>query len=141
MKNLTELDAWRETEHSVILWGWSGDHTCGAFFVPSLIDGKFLKIIASVGEGWDHVSVSREFRCPYWMEMDQVKKMFFHPHECAMQLHPPEYDYVNCHPFCLHLWRPLFQEIVRPPSILVGPGAGELPKSQTLTTTDVALPE
>ncbi len=67
----------------------------GAF---ALIRGlATLRAIASTGMGWDHVSVSLEDRCPTWDEMCWIKKLFFEPDECCMQLHPPESDYVNFH--------------------------------------------
>lgn len=122
MRNLHLLDAYRDRGPDVMrLWGWAGDETCGAFYVPSPIDKAPLKIIASSGEGWDHVSVSRQNRCPNWPEMDHVKRLFFRDDETAMQLHVPPSDHINLHPHCLHLWRPQSQEIPRPPSILVGP--------------------
>lgn len=36
------------------------------------------------------------------------------------QYHPPKSAYVNNHPNCLHLWRPIGIEMPRPPSIMVG---------------------
>lgn len=75
---------------------------------------EFLAL-ASVHDGeWEHVSVSTEFRCPRWDEMRQVKELFFEDDETVMQLHPPKKDYVNSHPFCLHLWRPVSAEIPMP---------------------------
>ena len=65
-----------------------------------------LRLQISNGGGWDHVSVSLATRCPTWEEMCAVKRVCFEPHEVVMQLHPSEANYVNCHPFCLHLWRP-----------------------------------
>ena len=101
--------------------GWSGDETCGAFRMPSKIDGQDLTIIASSDEGWDHVSVSRSNRCPNWPEMEYVKRMFFKDDETVMQLHVPESEHINCHPNCLHLWRPKDIPIPRPPGWMVGP--------------------
>lgn len=60
----------------------------------------------SDGSGWDHVSVSLATRTPTWEEMCWVKRLWFLPEEVVMQLHPAESEYVNYHPFCLHLWRP-----------------------------------
>lgn len=77
-------------------------------------------IIFSWGRGWDHVSVSFSKRCPTWEEMCQVKDMFFKDSEMAIQYHPAKEDYINCHPFCLHIWRPQGTEIQKPPSIMVG---------------------
>jgi hypothetical protein len=62
--------------------------------------------------------------------MEQVKRLFFRDDETAMQLHVPPSDYVNAHPYTLHLWRPLDQEIPRPPSVMVGIGSSPLKSAQ-----------
>lgn len=122
MRNLHLLDIYRDTSREVIsFFGSVGDHETGMFWISSPIDSSSLKVIASSGDGWDHVSVSRRNRCPNWPEMEYVKRLFFKEDEAAMQLHVPPKDHVNCHPYCLHLWRPLNVEIPRPPSIMVGP--------------------
>jgi hypothetical protein len=100
-------------------YGWIGDETCGAFRLPSPIDGQALVVVASSGEGWDHVSVSRGNRCPNWPEMEFIKRKFFKDDETAMQLHVPPNDHLNRHPYCLHLWRPQQGDIPRPPSWMV----------------------
>ncbi len=122
MRNLFLLDAFRIIDRRMLSYsgGWAGDESCGAFLLPSPIDGQKLRVIASNGEGWDHVSVSRATRCPNWPEMCHVKGLFFRDDECAMQLHVPESDHVNNHQYCLHLWRPHILEIPRPPSAMVG---------------------
>lgn len=122
MRNLRLLDIYRDTSPEVVrYYGGAGDEECGVFTVPSVIDKAPLRVIASAGEGWDHVSVSRRNRCPNWHEMEQVKNLFFGPHETAMQLHVPAAEHINCHPNCLHLWRPQSGEIPRPPGWMVGP--------------------
>lgn len=78
-----------------------------------------LQIIASDGEGWEHVSVSLPYRSPTWEEMCKVKDLFWDDEDCVIQYHPPKSEYVNNHPFCLHLWRPP-DKVDTPPSILVG---------------------
>jgi hypothetical protein len=78
-----------------------------------------LKVIASVGGGWDHVSVSLEYRCPTWAEMQFIAELFFKPDECAMQLHVPAKDHINQHPFVLHWWRPRLKLIPLPPKSFV----------------------
>lgn len=78
-----------------------------------------LFFIASWGGGWDHVSVSRTDRCPRWEEMQAVKELFFRPEECAIQFHPQQTDYVNVHPYCLHLWRCQDSEFPMPPILFV----------------------
>lgn len=95
---------------------------CGAFFVPvrSLIRAP-LRCVASFQEGWEHVSVSTPARCPTWPEMHLIKTLFWDDDDTVMQLHPPASEYVNNHPFCLHLWSPTNgQQIPLPPSIFVG---------------------
>ncbi len=82
---------------------------------------RVLGVVVSDGEGWDHVSVSLQNRCPTWDEMCFIKELFFEPHEVAMQLHPAKADYVNHHPYCLHLWRPQDKRIPLPPVEFVGP--------------------
>lgn len=121
MRNLYLLDRFRRTDRHVMEnWGWIGDDKAGMFMVPSPVDQKPIAVVASSGEGWDHVSVSRATRCPNWPEMEFIARLFFEDDETAMQLHVPASDHVNNHPFCLHWWRPLDVEIPRPPSIMVG---------------------
>jgi hypothetical protein len=95
----------------------------GAFLVMGPT-GEMLKIVASEGDReipWEHVSVSCERRTPNWTEMCFVKDLWWRDDECVIQYHPPKAEYVNCHPFCLHLWKPLEADLPIPPSILVGP--------------------
>lgn len=80
-------------------------HLAGIFRLVSPDDARPLRVIACAMEGWDHVSVSRQDRCPSWYEMDYAKRIFFEDHEVAIQLHVAIADHVNCHPHCLHLWR------------------------------------
>jgi hypothetical protein len=121
MRNLHLLDVYRDVSRAVIEhYGSTGDEATGAFLVPSPLDSAGMRVIASSGEGWDHVSVSRANRCPNWQEMEHVKRLFFKDDETAMQLHVPPADHINMHPNCLHLWRPLTQPIPMPPRIMVG---------------------
>lgn len=120
MKNLHTLDQYRVDMRHV--FGTMGDDKNGAFKV--FVKGKSFNVIASSGGGWEHVSVApgsphRE-KCPTWDEMCAIKDMFFDEEETVVQYHPPKSDYVNNHPYCLHLWRPIGQEIPRPPAIFVG---------------------
>lgn len=93
----------------------------GVFLIPNPHNPYYLRVIADVKLGWEHVSVSLPHRCPTWDEMETIKRLFFRDNETVMQLHVPEKDHVNYHPFCLHLWRPLNKTIPRPPQVLVGP--------------------
>jgi len=79
-----------------------------------------LHVVASNGAGWEHVSVSLKNRTPTWDEMCFVKGLFWAPDEVVIQYHPADSEYVNNHPFCLHMWRPTDSSIPTPPKILVG---------------------
>jgi len=121
MRDLNTLNRYRRTDaHVMENWGWAGDGTAGMFMIPSPIDRAMIAVVASSGEGWDHVSVSRPNRCPNWPEMEYIAGLFFNDDETAMQLHVPPSDHVNNHPYCLHWWRPIDREIPRPDAILVG---------------------
>ncbi len=88
-----------------------------------LKSGRRVYAICSDGEGWEHVSVTLQgwTKCPSWDEMCELKDLFWGPEDTVMQLHPPRSRYVNVHPFCLHLWRPVGGAgIPQPPSYLVG---------------------
>jgi len=90
----------------------------GYFIIP--FESYELVVIASDGEGWEHVSVSLRNRTPNWREMCFIKSLFWDDQDCVIQYHPPASEYVNNHDHCLHLWKPINQEIPVPPSILVG---------------------
>ena len=98
-------------------FGW-GDECNGIFSIP-LKHGQKVFVQASNGAGREHVSVSRKDRPPLWDEMCQIKSMFWGADDCVVQYHPPESDYVNNHPNCLHLWRPIGVELPRPERLLV----------------------
>lgn len=120
MRDLTEINYYRKTLEEIRIYGQVGDSGNGVFVMKSVVDKKPLGIIASSGDGWDHVSVSRTDRVPVWVEMEQVKRTFFRDDETAMQLHVPPSDHISeCHN-CLHLWRPQKAGIPRPPGWMVG---------------------
>lgn len=120
MRPLSLLEVHRRRDLERAHYGCEGDDTCGLFIIRDIKLKNALKVIASSGEGWDHVSVSLPHRCPTWDEMEHVKRLFFRDDETAMQLHVPPTDHINVHPFCLHLWRPQGVEIPRPPGWMVG---------------------
>jgi hypothetical protein len=85
-----------------------------------------IRVQASDGMGWEHASVSialpgrPALRCPTWDEMCYVKRMFWDDEDCVIQYHPPKSEYVNRHPFVLHLWRPTNQIIPMPLKEMIG---------------------
>ena len=93
----------------------------GRFHIPCEVTQTILLVIASDGWGWEHVSVSTEERTPTWEEMCFIKDIFWLEDETVVQYHPPKYDYVNCHKYCLHLWKSTRRKMPRPPADLVGP--------------------
>lgn len=93
------------------------DGNNGIFLIP--FQTTTLKVIASDGEGWDHVSVSLKNRCPNWPEMCHVKDVFFSEDETVVQFHPRKSDYVNNHPYCLHLWKKQSENYLLPPTEMV----------------------
>lgn len=84
------------------------------------ISGKRLNFIFSYQMGWEHLSVSTPNKTPTWDQMCRMKDIFWNKDECCVQYHPKEEDYVNNHPYCLHIWRSTEENIPTPPSILVG---------------------
>lgn len=91
----------------------------GAFEVR-LRHSQIVFVIASDQMGWEHVSVSRKDRCPTWEEMCQVRTLFWGEEDWVSQFHPPKDQYVNNHPYCLHLWRCVDAATPVPHSFMVG---------------------
>ncbi len=100
----------------------------GAFTVAFTTTRRLI-VISSGSEqtDWEHVSVraqeksGKKFKdkMPTWGEMCYIKGLFWEDNECVIQYHPAEKDYVNIHDHVLHLWRPLKEEIPKPPRIMV----------------------
>lgn len=94
------------------------------FFLIIRASGEIVRVIANdaseLSDGWEHVSVSLDHRCPTWEEMAYVKDLFWLPTETVVQFHPPTAEYVNRHPFCLHLWRHPQTALRLPPKHLIG---------------------
>lgn len=67
-----------------------------------------LRVIISVDRIGEiptlHLSVSRRSRTPNWSDLRAVKNLFIGPEQEAHQIMPPESQYVNLHPYCMHLW-------------------------------------
>lgn len=98
-------------------WGFNGYFEFEVNCIP-------IKVVASDGEGWQHVSVSlvaSSFTAS-WDMMCKVKDLFWEPEDAVIQIHPPKSEYVNFHKGCLHLWRCIDgREQPLPHWILVGP--------------------
>jgi hypothetical protein len=106
---------------------WKSDDSDGmngTFIIPYL---QFkLGCIASDQCGWEHVSVTDQTTakskktCPTWEMMCRVKRAFWDDEECVIEYHVPMIEWINEHPGCLHLWKPIGIEIPRPPALFVG---------------------
>lgn len=98
------------------------DGNNGHFWIP--FQGRKMLVLASDGEGWDHVSVSfgkGSKKCPNWAQMCFIKELFFEDYEWVVQFHPAQDANISHHAFCLHLWRHQSIEFPQPEGILVGP--------------------
>ena len=94
------------------------DGFTGSFTDP--VERKYYFFVFSWGQGWEHLSVSQRNKTPSWDIMCRMKDIFWGEDEVCVEYHPKKEDYVNMHPHCLHIWKPIGVEITTPPSILVG---------------------
>jgi len=103
------------------------DGANGAYKIP--VGSRYLHALVSDGQydGWEHVSVNGGDRVPTWDEMCTIKALFWDDEEAVIQYHPRASQYVNCHPYVLHLWRPTAVPLPEPPSILIGPKSVRVP--------------
>lgn len=120
-KPLEDLERFRVTEGPMASTKEDGNN--GVFIIAG-IHNTPLVVIVSDGAGWEHVSVrehGKEQRCPTWEDMCYVKDLFWEPEEAVVQFHPPQSRYVDCHPFVLHMWKPVGVNWPLPPTWMVGP--------------------
>ena len=115
MKALEEI---RKTQNLFIDAEAENDGMGGRYYDKQT--GKFLHFIFSYQMGWEHLSVSTPSKCPTWEQMCMMKDIFWNKDECCVEYHPKEEDYVNNHPYCLHIWRPTEEVMPTPPTLLVG---------------------
>lgn len=102
MKPLEEI---RKTPNLFIEAETEGDGMGGHFY--DYITGKNLNFIFSYQMGWEHLSVSMPSRTPTWEQMCRMKDIFWNEEETCVEYHPAKSQYVNLHPHCLHIWRPI----------------------------------
>jgi len=115
MKELSEIKA----NHRLVRVSEGADGFQAWYNHPKYKDGEMC-VIFSWGGGWEHASISLVRRCPTWDEMCAIKDILWSKDECVVQFHPPESEYINTHPYCLHLWKKCNSEFEMPPSIFVG---------------------
>jgi hypothetical protein len=94
----------------------------GAFDFSLRGEARRIFCVCSDGMGWKHISVSfgPNKSTPSWELMCRVKDLFFEPEDWVVQFHPPQSEYVNNHPGCLHLWQCTEDRQPTPLSAMVG---------------------
>lgn len=123
LEKLCRANRWRitaaNTERPSRIASSPSDGWNGHFMVP--LEGEFWQVRLSDGMGWKHLSVTNAQRkaLPPWNVMCRLKEFFYGDDEWAVQFHPAKEDYINDHPFVLHLWAPLNDELPKPPIIMV----------------------
>lgn len=70
---------------------------------------------------WVHLSLSHPKRLPTWTELVDAKELFIGLERAAYQVVPPRSQYVNLHPYCLHLWSCLDEDPM--PDFSMGSGS------------------
>lgn len=84
-------------------------------------DGRWWSDSGLPGKPWEHASVSVVARWPTWEEMELVKRLCWTNAEVVIQLHVPRKAHINCHPYCLHMWKPPYAISLPPSGVTVGP--------------------
>lgn len=117
LEKLSRAERWRiktGAMGSTPLDGWNG-----CFLVP--LDGELYKVMIGDGFGWRHASVSNAQKktLPSWQAMCRIKDLFWGDECWVVEYHPAKEDYINDHPFVLHLWEPLEEALPKPPVVMV----------------------
>jgi hypothetical protein len=115
LEKLRKAERWRIKGQG----GTEADGWNGWFLVP--LDGEMYQVIIADGMGWRHLSISNAQKkmLPSWQTMCRVKDLFFGDDCWACQFHPAKADYINDHPWVLHIWQPLDVELPQPPVVMV----------------------
>lgn len=92
---------------------YEGDDGFGGYI--NLPTGHFVTFMFSYSGGWEHLSISKPTQTPSWDDMCAAKNMFWDEDECCVEYHPAKKDYVNLHPYCLHIWKPINETLPTPP--------------------------
>ena len=76
---------------------------------PKQIEGTFdqldgSRVIVSKDNGLWHLSISYPHRLPTYDELKKARYKYLPDVHYATQIFPPESEFVNVHPYVLHLW-------------------------------------
>jgi hypothetical protein len=111
-------------EGTALTLEYLGNVTLAKGWTPLVVGGNVfrhihdrLRVILTVqrerdGRRWVHVSLSTPDRLPTWDELKRAKSIFVGDDRTALQVLPPLSEYVNRHPYCLHLWYCLDGDVV-----------------------------
>ena len=94
-------------------WTYEGDFTSGESSAATYRNkGMGLVVLFSLstmndGTYFVHCSLSRRSRLPSWQDVKVVKDAFLGEDVEAFHVLPKKEEYINLHPFCLHLWQPI----------------------------------
>ena len=105
MKTFEEI----EKTPNIVIKGRAGNTGIGGSYYDS-ISGKWLNFMFSNQLGWEHLSVSTPNKTPTWDQMCKMKSIFWNDDETCVEYHPAKDQYVNMHPHCLHIWRPIHND-------------------------------
>lgn len=91
------------------------------FFIlpnPRTMKGMYILIQADNLQGWEHISIAipSENRWPTIEELNWIREFFWDTDERLVQFHGK----LKKNEFCIHLWKPIDQELPVPPSFMAG---------------------
>jgi hypothetical protein len=103
-EKLCKADRWRIKKGAGQLDSNQTDGWNGAFIVP--LEGEMWQVIISDQCGWRHLSATnaQKKQLPSWHIMCRLRDAFFPDDAWVVQFHPPKEDYIDIHPYVLHLW-------------------------------------
>lgn len=96
------------------IWSTEQFDKFGRKYVHNL---TFQTVIVSVseeadGQIWAHLSTSFPSRLPTWGDLRKAKDMFLGEDKRAIQVFVPTSEWVNIHPYCLHLFACLSADVL-----------------------------
>jgi hypothetical protein len=117
LEKLVRANRWRIREGKMASDDTSGWNGC--FLIP--LDGQLYHVIISDGMGWRHVSIRNAQKnvVPSWGIMCRLRDLFFSDDAWVVQFHPPAEEYIDDHPWTLHLWESLDEPMPHPSIVLV----------------------
>ena len=91
----------------------------GCFLVP--LEGELWHVILGDGMGFRHLSVTNAQKkiLPSWTVLTRLRDAFFDDSSWVVQYLPPKDQYVDDHPFCLHLWESIDEPMPHPLIVMV----------------------